>query len=91
MKEYTAQQAFNDTEKLVEAYANGDLHGGNPMQHLERYAELYHKRKVKKLNKSCVSGMFSLAIVKKAFEVFQYRGFPHNYPTWEEWAKENLR
>ena len=37
-----------------------------------------------------VSGQFSLAIVKKAFETFHYVGFPHNHPTWEEWAKENL-
>lgn len=38
-----------------------------------------------------VSGMFSLATVKKAFETFHYVGFPHNEPTWEQWAKENLR
>lgn len=47
--------------------------------------------KVKNLSSNpVVSGQFSLAIVKKAFETFHYVGFPHNHPTWEEWAKENL-
>jgi hypothetical protein len=36
-----------------------------------------------------VNGQFSLEIVKKAFNTFHYGSFPHNHPTWDEWAKEN--
>ena len=40
---YTAQQAYDDTMKMMEAYAEGALLGGNPMQYIEKYAKEYHK------------------------------------------------
>jgi len=55
------------------------------------------------LNKGDVSGMFSFAIVKAAFEAGYYRGAQEHGSTagwlgckldsldWDEWAKENLR
>lgn len=50
----TAQEAYDKTEKLVQAYSQGDLLGGNPMQYIEQYAKEYHALMVKKLNKADV-------------------------------------
>jgi len=37
-KTMTAEEAFEKTKELVRAYEEGDLHGGNPMQYIEKYA-----------------------------------------------------
>ena len=34
----TAKEAYDKTTKVLEAYANGDLLGGNPYCHIEKYA-----------------------------------------------------
>lgn len=44
----TAQEAYDKTEKLLQAYSEGDLLGGNPMQYIEQYAKEYHETMVKK-------------------------------------------
>ncbi len=37
----TAQEAYNKTEDLLDGYACGDLHGGNPMQYIQEYAKFH--------------------------------------------------
>lgn len=80
-------------ERRIDFYGENDAraYDHDELYMMKEYAKDYHETEVKKLNKFDVSGQFSLAIVKKAFETFHYVGFPHNHPTWEEWAKENLR
>jgi hypothetical protein len=60
-----------------------------PIEFVEKNSDWFEENT--DLQISLEAKTYSLEVVKKAFEVFRYVGFPHNNPTWEEWSEKNLR
>lgn len=71
----TAQEAYNKTEAILKAYAEGDLHGGNPMQFIEQYAREISDKKNKSLtrkNRILRTGLNNVIKSHRLYDVWEY-------------------
>ncbi len=71
MDKLTAQQAYDKTTALLQAYSDGDCLGGNPMCHIEEYAKQQTEelqKEIKRLNEHVPMAVYD-KLQKKADEL----------------------